>query len=65
MRDIVNKKFDRCETAFLAGWDKVVYFMIGLPGETDADVRHCGDSQLAAARVVLRQKSALVLIDDF
>jgi radical SAM-linked protein len=45
MRDIVNKGLTNEEllrgvkTAFLAGWDKVkLYFMIGLPGETDADV---------------------------
>ncbi len=45
MRDIVNKGLTNEEllrgvkTAFLAGWDKIkLYFMIGLPGETDADV---------------------------
>jgi len=44
MRDIVNKGLTNEEllrgvkTAF-PGWDKVkLYFMIGLPGETDADV---------------------------
>ena len=45
MRDIINKGLTPEEllrgvkTAFLSGWDKIkLYFMIGLPGETDADV---------------------------
>ncbi|HLO83614.1 MAG TPA: TIGR03936 family radical SAM-associated protein [Nostocaceae cyanobacterium] len=45
MRDIVNKGLTNEEllrgvkTAWLEGWDKIkLYFMIGLPGETDADV---------------------------
>jgi radical SAM family uncharacterized protein/radical SAM-linked protein len=45
MRDIVNKGLTNAEllrgvkTAFEQGWDKVkLYFMIGLPGETDVDV---------------------------
>lgn len=45
MRDIINKGLTNEEllrgvkTAFQAGWDKIkLYFMIGLPGETDADV---------------------------
>ncbi|MBE9029368.1 TIGR03960 family B12-binding radical SAM protein [filamentous cyanobacterium LEGE 11480] len=45
MRDIVNKGLTNEEllrgvkTAWEKGWDKVkLYFMIGLPGETDADV---------------------------
>lgn len=45
LRDIVNKGLTNEEllrgvkTAFAAGWDKIkLYFMIGLPGETDADV---------------------------
>jgi len=45
LRDIVNKGLTNEEllrgvkTASLAGWDKIkLYFMIGLPGETDADV---------------------------
>ena len=45
MRDIINKGLTNEEllrgvkTAFEQGWDKVkLYFMIGLPGETDADV---------------------------
>lgn len=45
MRDIVNKGLTNQEllrgvkTAFEQGWDKIkLYFMIGLPGETDEDV---------------------------
>jgi radical SAM family uncharacterized protein/radical SAM-linked protein len=45
MRDIVNKGLTNEEllrgvkTAWEKGWDKIkLYFMIGLPGETDADV---------------------------
>jgi len=45
MRDIINKGLTNEEllrgvkTAFEQGWDKVkLYFMIGLPGETDEDV---------------------------
>ncbi len=45
LRDIVNKGLTNEEllrgvkTAADAGWDKIkLYFMIGLPGETDADV---------------------------
>ncbi|MBE9226020.1 TIGR03960 family B12-binding radical SAM protein [Phormidium sp. LEGE 05292] len=45
MRDIINKGLTNEEllrgvkTAYEQGWDKIkLYFMIGLPGETDADV---------------------------
>jgi radical SAM family uncharacterized protein/radical SAM-linked protein len=45
MRDIINKGLTNEEllrgvkTAYDQGWDRVkLYFMIGLPGETDADV---------------------------
>ena len=45
MRDVVNKGLSNEEllrgvkTAFEQGWQKIkLYFMIGLPGETDADV---------------------------
>jgi radical SAM-linked protein len=45
MRDIVNKGLTNEEllrgvkTAWEQGWDKIkLYFMIGLPGETDADI---------------------------
>ncbi len=45
MRDVINKGLTNEEllrgvkTAFEEGWEKIkLYFMIGLPGETDADV---------------------------
>ena len=45
MRDVINKNLDEeqiltaCRLAFEAGWDHIkLYFMIGLPTETDADV---------------------------
>ena len=45
MRDIINKGLTNEEllrgvkTAYEQGWDKIkLYFMIGLPGETDADI---------------------------
>jgi radical SAM family uncharacterized protein/radical SAM-linked protein len=45
MRDIINKGLTNAEllrgvkTAWEQGWDKIkLYFMIGLPGETDEDV---------------------------
>ena len=45
MRDIINKGLTNEEllrgvkTAFEQGWDKIkLYFMIGLPGETDVDI---------------------------
>ena len=45
MRDIINKGLTNEEllrgvkTAWDKGWDKIkLYFMIGLPGETDADI---------------------------
>ena len=51
MRDIVNKGLTNEEllrgvkTAWEQGWDKVkLYFMIGLPGETDEDVYGIADT---------------------
>jgi radical SAM family uncharacterized protein/radical SAM-linked protein len=45
LRDVVNKNLteaqilEACRLAFEAGWDSIkLYFMIGLPTETDADV---------------------------
>lgn len=45
MRDVINKNvtdeqlFDAVEAAFKSGWNSVkLYFMIGLPGETEADL---------------------------
>ncbi len=53
MRDIVNKGLTNEEllrgvkTAFEQGWDKIkLYFMIGLPGETDVDVIGIADTVL-------------------
>ncbi|MEH2066091.1 MAG: TIGR03960 family B12-binding radical SAM protein [Nostoc sp.] len=51
MRDIVNKGLTNEEllrgvkTAWEQGWDKIkLYFMIGLPGETDVDVLGIGET---------------------
>ena len=45
MRDVINKNLDEeqiltaCRLAFAAGWDHIkLYFMIGLPTETDTDI---------------------------
>lgn len=45
LRDVINKNLDEtqilraCRLAFEAGWDLIkLYFMIGLPTETDADI---------------------------
>lgn len=45
LRDVINKNLDEeqiltaCRLAFEAGWNQIkLYFMIGLPTETDADV---------------------------
>jgi radical SAM family uncharacterized protein/radical SAM-linked protein len=45
LRDVINKNLDEtqildaCRLAFEAGWDVIkLYFMIGLPTETDADI---------------------------
>jgi radical SAM superfamily enzyme YgiQ (UPF0313 family) len=50
LRDIINKNvvdddlFTAIEQAFSAGWRRCkLYFMIGLPGETDADVTGIAD----------------------
>jgi len=50
MRDVVNKNVTEedligsVERAFAAGWRRVkLYFMIGLPSETDADISGIGD----------------------
>ena len=60
MRDVVNKNvteealLDSVRLAFLAGWRRIkLYFMIGLPTETDEDVRAIGElvaKTLAVAR---------------
>jgi radical SAM family uncharacterized protein/radical SAM-linked protein len=58
MRDVINKNLDEeqiltaCRLAFEAGWDHIkLYFMIGLPTETDADV----DGMVDLAHEILRQ----------
>ena len=50
MRDVINKGvteeqiFNAVRSAFSAGWRRCkLYFMIGLPGETDEDVAGIGD----------------------
>ncbi|MBO4360345.1 MAG: TIGR03960 family B12-binding radical SAM protein [Eubacteriaceae bacterium] len=50
MRDIINKNiteediFDTLKSAFLSGYHKIkLYFMIGLPHETDEDIRAIGE----------------------
>ena len=50
MRDVINKGLTEedilrgSEQAFLGGWNKVkLYFMLGLPGETDDDILGIGD----------------------
>jgi len=50
MRDVINKNvteqdlLDTIRLAFEAGWRRVkLYFMIGLPTETDEDIRGIGD----------------------
>jgi len=50
LRDIINKNvteedlMNACRTAFSGGWSSVkLYFMLGLPGETDEDVLAIAD----------------------
>ena len=50
MRNVINKNLDEdqilnaCRLAFEAGWEQIkLYFMIGLPTETDADVDATAD----------------------
>ena len=50
MRDVINKGLSEedilrgSHEAFLGGWNKVkLYFMLGLPGETDNDILGIGD----------------------
>jgi len=57
MRNVINKNLDEeqiltaCRLAFEAGWDVVkLYFMIGLPTETDADV----DAMVDLAHEILK-----------
>jgi radical SAM superfamily enzyme YgiQ (UPF0313 family) len=65
MRDIINKGLTNEEllrgvkTAYEQGWDRVkLYFMIGLPGETDADVLGIAETvQLAATGMSSQPKA--------
>ncbi len=50
LRDVINKNvterelYETCRTAFLGGWNSVkLYFMLGLPTETDEDVKGIAD----------------------
>ena len=58
LRNVINKNLDEaqilnaCRLAFEAGWDLIkLYFMIGLPTETDADV----DGLVDLAHAILRE----------
>lgn len=58
MRDVINKNvteddlFGTVETAFAAGWKRVkLYFMIGLPTETDEDVVGIADLATRVAKL--------------
>jgi len=58
MRNVINKNLDEdqilnaCRLAFEAGWDVIkLYFMIGLPSETDADV----DGMVDLAHAILSE----------
>ncbi len=62
LRDVINKNVSEEEliatiqTAFEAGWRRVkLYFMIGLPTETDEDVKGIGE---LVARVLAEAKAA-------
>ncbi|MER3435282.1 MAG: TIGR03960 family radical SAM protein [Leptolyngbya sp. ERB_1_1] len=62
MRDIINKGLTNEEllrgvkTAFEQGWDKIkLYFMIGLPGETDPDVLGIADTIRWLRRECIKQ----------
>jgi len=76
MRDVINKNvteedlFSAVEEAFKCGWQTIkLYFMIGLPTETDEDVR--GISKLAmkvaqiGRRVMGRKPTVNVSISNF
>jgi radical SAM family uncharacterized protein/radical SAM-linked protein len=61
MRDVINKNLSEeqiltaCRLAFEAGWDHVkLYFMLGLPTETDVDVDAQADLARAIADIGLR-----------
>ena len=71
LRDAINKNvteheiLETCATAFSGGWNSVkLYFMLGLPTETDEDViGNCGAGQQDCpllARNRVEQKAAAV-----
>ena len=70
LRDVINKNLDEnqiltaCRLAFEAGWDHIkLYFMIGLPTETDADVDGLADlAQRIAALGPRRGRSGRPLV---
>jgi radical SAM-linked protein len=72
LRDVVNKNLDEeqiltaCRLAFEAGWNQIkLYFMIGLPTETDADVDGLVDLAheiLAVGRRAARGKRAEITL---
>ena len=71
LRRIINKPlkdqdlFAAVEAAYRAGWQKLkLYFMLGLPGETQHDIKHIVDlsSQLAQLRKKVDGKTAQINI---
>ncbi|MCC6731363.1 MAG: TIGR03960 family B12-binding radical SAM protein [Chthonomonadales bacterium] len=61
LRDVINKGvteedlFAAAEAAFAAGWRRIkLYFMIGLPTETDEDVTAIADLAMRVARLARR-----------
>ncbi len=71
LRQIINKPlkdsdlFAAVEAAYRAGWQKLkLYFMVGLPGETEADIKAIVDvsCQLAKLRKMIDGKTAQINI---
>jgi radical SAM family uncharacterized protein len=71
LRQIINKPlkdsdlFAAVEAAYRAGWQKLkLYFMVGLPGETEADIKAIVDvsCQLAKLRKTIDGKTAQINI---
>lgn len=64
LRDVINKQlseeeiFNALDAAFRQGWTKVkLYFMIGLPGETDEDIDAIAEMVERMQRMARRAKS--------
>lgn len=64
LRDVINKNiteeeiFSACKTAFEGGYSAVkLYFMMGLPTETDEDILGIADLALRIADIYFRNKS--------